>query len=139
MYPRGRPHLKQRRTTRLLNFGVRFAFAIIDFFAMVWVCTARRGSGIPASGPLGLDYGNPSLWPFFSQLVRRLTLTKKRASLRGSRILREAPPTVKYGRKEECRDQPIENRRPSAGALNGVYIILNYGIVLHGKGEITWD
>jgi hypothetical protein len=34
MKPRGRPHLKQRRTTRDLNFGVRFAFTIIDFLAM---------------------------------------------------------------------------------------------------------
>jgi len=33
--PRGRPHLKQRRTVRLENFGVRFAFMIIDFFAIV--------------------------------------------------------------------------------------------------------
>lgn len=32
--PRGRPHLKQRRTVRLENFGFRFAFTIIDFFAM---------------------------------------------------------------------------------------------------------
>jgi hypothetical protein len=34
MKPRGRPHLKQRRTTRLLNFGLRAAFTIIDFFAI---------------------------------------------------------------------------------------------------------
>ena len=33
--PRGRPHLKQRRTVRLENFGLRFAFAIIDFLAML--------------------------------------------------------------------------------------------------------
>ncbi|OGG87959.1 hypothetical protein A3H15_02820 [Candidatus Kaiserbacteria bacterium RIFCSPLOWO2_12_FULL_50_28] len=32
--PRGRPHLKQRRTVRLENFGLRFAFAIIDFLAI---------------------------------------------------------------------------------------------------------
>ncbi len=32
--PRGRPHLKQRRTTREANFGGRFALMIIDFFAM---------------------------------------------------------------------------------------------------------
>ena len=32
--PRGRPHLKHRRTTRDLNFGVRCAFTIIDVFAM---------------------------------------------------------------------------------------------------------
>ncbi len=32
--PRGRPHLKQRRTTRDLNFGGRWAFTIIDVFAM---------------------------------------------------------------------------------------------------------
>ena len=34
MKPRGRPHLKQRRTVRLENLGVRFALIIIDFFAM---------------------------------------------------------------------------------------------------------
>jgi len=34
MKPRGRPHLKQRRTVREENFGTRFAFIIIDFFAM---------------------------------------------------------------------------------------------------------
>ena len=32
--PRGRPHLKQRRTVRLENFGVLFAFAMSDFFAI---------------------------------------------------------------------------------------------------------
>lgn len=32
--PRGRPHLKQRRTTRLLNLGGRAAFTIIDFLAI---------------------------------------------------------------------------------------------------------
>src|SRR3990167_5110366 len=34
MNPRGRPHLKQRRTVRLENFGFRLAFMIIDFLAM---------------------------------------------------------------------------------------------------------
>ncbi len=34
MNPRGRPHLKQRRTTRLLNLGLRCAFTIIDVFAI---------------------------------------------------------------------------------------------------------
>ena len=34
MKPRGRPHLKQRRTVREENFGVRLAFAIIDFLAI---------------------------------------------------------------------------------------------------------
>jgi hypothetical protein len=34
MNPRGRPHLKQRRTIRDLNLGARFAFTIIDVFAM---------------------------------------------------------------------------------------------------------
>jgi hypothetical protein len=34
MKPRGRPHLKQRRTVRLENFGTRSAFMIIDFLAM---------------------------------------------------------------------------------------------------------
>jgi len=33
--PRGRPHLKQRRTVREENFGFRSAFTIIDFFAML--------------------------------------------------------------------------------------------------------
>ena len=35
MKPRGRPHLKQRRTVRLENLGFRFAFMIIDFLAML--------------------------------------------------------------------------------------------------------
>ena len=35
MYPRFRPHLKHRRTTRLLNFGTRSARAMIDFFAII--------------------------------------------------------------------------------------------------------
>src|SRR3989338_3107321 len=39
--PRGRPHLKQRRTMRLENFGVRRAFIFIDFFAMK-VCREER-------------------------------------------------------------------------------------------------
>ena len=34
--PCGRPQSTQRRTTRDLNFGGRFAFAIIDFFAMIY-------------------------------------------------------------------------------------------------------
>jgi len=34
MYPCFRPHLKHRRTTRLLNFGVRSDRAITDFFAI---------------------------------------------------------------------------------------------------------
>src|SRR3989338_6623731 len=39
--PRGRPHLKHRRTVRELNFGTRFAFAISDFFA-IEKCQPRR-------------------------------------------------------------------------------------------------
>jgi hypothetical protein len=53
MNPRGRPHLKQRRTTREANFGVRFALMIIDFFAMV-VDAQRSESGALASEPLGI-------------------------------------------------------------------------------------
>src|SRR3989344_675035 len=34
MKPLGRPHLKQRRTVRLENFGFRFDFTIIDFLAI---------------------------------------------------------------------------------------------------------
>ena len=34
MYPRPRPHLKQRRTTRLLNFGVRCERTMIDVRAI---------------------------------------------------------------------------------------------------------
>ena len=34
MYPRFRPHLKHRRTTRDLNFGILFDLAITDFFAI---------------------------------------------------------------------------------------------------------
>jgi len=33
--PRGRPHLKQRRITRLLNFGFRSAFTTIERFAIL--------------------------------------------------------------------------------------------------------
>src|SRR5450759_1096557 len=33
-YPRGLPHLLQRWYARLENFAGRFAFAIIDFFAI---------------------------------------------------------------------------------------------------------
>ena len=32
---RGRPHILQRRSRRTENFGVRFAFAIFDFFATI--------------------------------------------------------------------------------------------------------
>jgi hypothetical protein len=34
MYPRFRPHLKQRRTTRLLNFGARDARTMSAFRAI---------------------------------------------------------------------------------------------------------
>jgi hypothetical protein len=34
MYPRLRPQRKQRRTTRLLNFGARAERALVEVFAM---------------------------------------------------------------------------------------------------------
>ena len=43
--PRGRPHLKQRRTVREENFGLRFAFTIIDFFAMYSEWPRKESSG----------------------------------------------------------------------------------------------
>src|SRR3989344_8489929 len=42
MKQRGRPHLKQRRTFRDENFGFRFAFTIIDFFAMRYAPRKER-------------------------------------------------------------------------------------------------
>lgn len=39
MYPRGRPHTRQRRTTRVEYFGVRCDFTIIDFLAIVRVAS----------------------------------------------------------------------------------------------------
>ncbi len=57
MNPRGRPHLKQRRTVRLENLGFRLALIIIDFFAMVF-----EPKGVfrdPASRLSALDYGVP--------------------------------------------------------------------------------
>ncbi len=52
--PRGRPHLKQRRTVLDENFGVRFAFAIIDFLAMN-ICN-EGGCEVLASGLAAHDY-----------------------------------------------------------------------------------
>src|SRR3989344_1254686 len=56
--PRGRPHLKQRRTFRLENFGFRFAFAIIDFFAMQ--LSSQEGvAGSPAPNLSASVRGHP--------------------------------------------------------------------------------
>jgi hypothetical protein len=41
MKPRGRPHLKQRRTLRLENLGFLLAFTTIDFFAMLVFLSER--------------------------------------------------------------------------------------------------
>ena len=52
--PRGRPHLKQRRTTRLLNFGFLCAFTIIDVFAIcIYACSPKEKLEAPASRPCG--------------------------------------------------------------------------------------
>ena len=56
MNPRGRPHLKQRRTVREENFGVRFAFAISDFFAMKGALYS--GATLPGREiPVGISCG----------------------------------------------------------------------------------
>jgi hypothetical protein len=44
--PRGRPHLKQRRITLLLNFGFRSAFTIIDRFAILDFVTSEASQKI---------------------------------------------------------------------------------------------
>lgn len=96
--PRGRPHLKQRRTTREANFGVRFALMIIDFFAM-WLKSLKG-----VAGGVHLTFRSwlslPCL-PFvaFSEEGRDLVLTifqakarnqaKKQGPLRGLRNIRE--------------------------------------------------
>jgi hypothetical protein len=36
MYPLGRPHLAQRLTNRVLNFGIFLLFATWDALAIVW-------------------------------------------------------------------------------------------------------
>ncbi len=63
MNPRGRPHLKQRRTVRLENLGFRLALIIIDFFAMK--CAPKEESfEVPA--PHLSDVG---LWNFVRDFV----------------------------------------------------------------------
>ncbi len=74
--PRGRPHLKQRRTTRLLNFGLRCDFTMSDFFAMV---TCLGGFVVRA--------------PCFSAWVIEITSDLGFRSLRLSELARYRPPT----------------------------------------------
>lgn len=97
--PRGRPHLKQRRTVREENFGVRFAFTIIDFFAIKNGCLLSLG-GLEAVHPAfqpGL-----SSHPVWSVPSRSLWLPRlaRNRPLRGSRILAYERAEVNTGRKE---------------------------------------
>ena len=54
--PRGRPHLKQRRTVREENFGFRSAFTIIDFFAMLEILS--EFTSLEALTPAQISSGN---------------------------------------------------------------------------------
>lgn len=47
MYPLGRPQTRQRLTTRVLYFGVRCDFTIIDFLAIATVASYFR-NGMPS-------------------------------------------------------------------------------------------
>lgn len=96
--PRGRPHLKQRRTTRDLNFGVRFAFTIIDVFAIV---CAQAGGKLEAlaSGACAADLQKlHRVTMFFFQLV-----VEKHSPLRGSTNIRDMNYEVKLIDKRQNR------------------------------------
>ena len=49
MYPRGRPHILQRRTVRVMNFGFFSAFSINDFLAIQTLSYFLNGMPILAS------------------------------------------------------------------------------------------
>jgi len=55
MNARGRPHTTQRWYPRTPNFGVRFAFAIIDFLAIVSPPAAYEAKGMPRSSSKRFD------------------------------------------------------------------------------------
>lgn len=62
--PLGRPHLKQRRITRLLNFGFRCAFTTIDLLAMCFIFCGRvrRSWKLLHPGLAAQDYGSFFAW-----------------------------------------------------------------------------
>src|SRR5262249_27640593 len=69
MKPRGRPHLKQRRTVREENFGLRFALTIMDFFAIGMV--APKECFEACTLPYGDGLWTPDSWPRFWQFPLR--------------------------------------------------------------------
>ena len=84
--PRGRPHLKQRRITRLLNFGFRSALTTIDLLAIcIYVCSPKERLEAPASWPCGRRLRKLlRVALFFFQPV-----VKKQSPQRGSENIRE--------------------------------------------------
>jgi hypothetical protein len=73
--------LKQRRTVRELNFGVRAALTMSDFLAIDIAIFAWEESVGSLHPPLGLGYGLPSRGPLSRSFLRSAQdLLRKRAS-----------------------------------------------------------